>query len=131
MQVGRELDALIAEKVFGLPGRFVEAVYVNGRWVDALTWIGIDEDSSNPTPGRRGGDMPPRYSTDIAAAWLVHTHCCEQLFSRRMNYLDALGFLLQTEAFANMRDARGIEAFPSAMRNLSPRLICLAALKAQ
>lgn len=104
MQAGQELDRLIAEKVLGH---------------HKLNWVGeMPKDAYAP------------YSTDIAAAWAVHQHCCQQLFSKRMNYLDALGFLLQTECRSSSEGAALREAFPSAIRNLSPLLICQAALKA-
>jgi hypothetical protein len=71
LTASRELDALVAEKVMGKPGRFVNRVCINGRWVDALTWISVEEDPANPSAGQFAGRMPAPYSTDIAAAWAV------------------------------------------------------------
>jgi hypothetical protein len=54
---GRELDALIAERVCG--------------W-ERVRFTGPPDDFYGHEPGREGnGHLVPRYSTDIAAAWLV------------------------------------------------------------
>lgn len=62
MKPGREMDALVAERVFGLKYR--------ARWFMGV----IDPRSPDGTNMRPMGDMDypaPPYSTDIAAAWEV------------------------------------------------------------
>lgn len=61
MQPGRELDALVAEKVMGW--RKISHPYPYSD----LTWI-----NSEGATARPGGI--PQYSTDIAAAWVVVEH---------------------------------------------------------
>jgi len=68
---GRELDALVAERVMGHPGRFVERVNINDRWWDRTTWLPWEEEPEKPHGGTAVGQMPPRYSTDIETAWKV------------------------------------------------------------
>ena len=81
MEAGRELDALVAEKVMG----FAKVVR--------------DYDKRHNTEGLRSfvydtafawfGKETPRYSTDIAAAWLVVEHMGPIPFSLRFQPADA------------------------------------------
>ena len=77
MKAGRELDALVAEKVMGW------------RWVQVpkdcdglnegrcLAPVGLDEKNHQWTPkGKISEYSGPRYSTDIAAAWEVVEKLC-------------------------------------------------------
>lgn len=100
MPAGRELDALVAEKVM--------------LWVvDRLSnhWCGV------PTNGTALPSDIPSYSTDIGAAWEVvekmRTHSDVQVWVRFVWELPM--------------SARGIHAL---LANLSPEAICRAALKA-
>lgn len=72
MNAGRELDALVAERVMGLPVKWGE---------DPYREIGMpSKEGRQPhLKGRAGGveydwAPVPRYSTDIAAAWQVVEH---------------------------------------------------------
>jgi len=117
IEAGRELDSIVAER--------------------AMNWI-IDREASGPNyiighipdghPGERM-EFVPAYSTNIAAAWEVHTHCCNQIFSKRTAYLKELGELLQNQ-IADGTGEKVRVAFPDAMKYLSPETICRAALAA-
>lgn len=104
MNPGRELDALVAEKVMG--------------------WTGIENDNLDGTdwyagspPGSEGHAEVPAFSTDISAAWEV---------VEEVNRKNVYGFRLHNpgngvwEASWNVL-AEGMSA---------PLAICLAALKA-
>ena len=67
----RGLDALVSDKVFGEPLTKVPRVRINGHWRDDETWLAANADPANPPLGTWRGQRPPRYSTDIAAAWEV------------------------------------------------------------
>lgn len=65
-EAGRELDALIAEKVMGIENILVERGEGRvGRWVQAWTWLGRGR-----CPSTVMKHVLP-YSTDMAAAWQV------------------------------------------------------------
>lgn len=70
-KASRELDALIAEKVFGQPWRNWPYVVINTRRVEIETWLPIGESGDNPGGGTCAGQTPPPYSTSIALAWRV------------------------------------------------------------
>lgn len=115
MEAGRELDALIAEKVFG----FTIITKSNGERypVNPLT--------TKDDPPDEWGHVK-QYSTDIAAAWEIvskfkalavkvgekHPYCNEPWISFTQNIED------------------GDYDFNTAFFNVSPHAICLAALKA-
>jgi len=63
---GRDLDALVAEKVMGWTEvRLLSTTYDNSVWPVTVTgWVGIP-------PGETKEDDVDEFSTDIAAAWLV------------------------------------------------------------
>lgn len=105
MEAGRELDGLIAEKVFGL--RIDErktgswAVWdENGKW----EW------------------MKP-YSTDISAAWEIIKNFKQKLFSVRNRFARELQQQMKTEDGLLL-------AWPDALIFLEPVHICKAALLA-
>lgn len=117
MQPGRELDALVAEKVMGLPVKWA---------TDPYREIGMPEKGRQPyLKGVAGGvyydwaDVP-KYSTDIAAAWAV-----VERFTR-LNYDVALHTTREgwTCAF------RGALLADAAQAPTAAHAICLAALKA-
>jgi hypothetical protein len=121
LEPGRELDALVAEKVFHHR--------VEGRSVEVPL---------HPTTGRRMGpssgmilslEALPRYSTDIAAAWeiverLKTTEAFLQGENLKLEWLGS-GWLLHA---LRSEDYFSAEDFPGAPT--APLAICLAALKA-
>lgn len=109
MKPGRELDALIAEKVFGLP---------QSTWRD-----GEDHRDEDGVGVVVLGVRPDPYSTDIAAAWtvvekldLLRNHS----FERSPDGLYEIGVLYSDDGYW--------EVYGSAPT--APHAICLAALKA-
>jgi hypothetical protein len=103
---GRELDALVAEKVMG----WSDCRFKDGRVVD-----GLGRDQYNKT-----AQSIPHYSTDIAAAWLVVDGLMAQ----------GLSFLLGKESVvwrARFYKGDGGVTMPG---DTAPHAICLAALKA-
>jgi hypothetical protein len=67
MEAGRELDALVAEKVMGIKAYRVNQdmeVFTNRRQF-------LDKGDYWYTPSKDATHALPYYSTDIAAAWLV------------------------------------------------------------
>lgn len=106
MKPGRELDALVAEKVIG---------------------------KKHNQPGTMGGDLDelygmaaPHYSTDIAAAWEVVEKMRELGWgSSIMSYLPEPE--LEAHCRAEFRSKRGEYR---ALSKEAPAAICLAALKA-
>ncbi len=117
LEAGSRLDALVAEKV------------MKWQWNIRNGVCYAEHDCSN------AADLWPQWqpSTDIAAAWEVHKHCCRWTFSQRRRYLDARAFEIQTPPIAesNLEFKEGIGvAFPNALMFLDPLPICRAALRA-
>lgn len=108
MKAGRELDALIAEKVFGLKIEWEHYAAGSRPMV-------IEEDV-------RGNKMAPHYSTQIADAWLV----VEKM--KTNNYCFTLYDAYDPEwaALFSPRDAE----LNLAEAATAPLAICLSALKA-
>lgn len=117
---GPELDALVAEKVMGRPGRFVDAVRINGEWREARTWLPEGWEPDDPPKGSTAGHMPSSYSTDIHAAWEV----VEKLGPRGFGLLR-----LQGPGNAYMAGFRA-DTVEGQIYATAPHAICLAALKA-
>jgi len=84
LPAGPELDALVAERVLGIPPE---------RWLSVCREQGhrTDDYEYDPSDGDESGwcymcgvsvceaqKCPPRYSTDIAAAWVVVEHLRER-----------------------------------------------------
>lgn len=63
MKAGRELDALVAEKVFGLPKKY--------NYPDSSLCVPRTPTLAEVSRGFRDLSGTPCYSTDITAAWLV------------------------------------------------------------
>lgn len=106
---GRELDALVAEKVMGLlattGGSGAKTNYY-ARSSEVAPW-----------------ENTPHYSTDIAAAWLV----VEAMAGRDMQLsLDMFGGDPWWAEFADRQYVKGAQATATT----APHAICLAALKA-
>lgn len=73
MNAGRELDALVAEKVMGTEGiRTIQSLDHRG-WHREPGTLGPSRDLGDGRTGREAIQIP-HYSTDIAHAWLVVEH---------------------------------------------------------
>lgn len=122
---GRELDALVAEKVMGLRVK-------RNRITGLMT---VDPDSGNTERGLHpvASIVPPlhRYSTDISAAWEVVEKIvsltCDESF-----HLDSLGF--DGEEWRcilwQINDEKSWSLRVVGEAATAPEAICLAALKA-
>lgn len=116
MEAGRELDALVAEKVMGLKNiREEEGLF------GTMTLYGEQE-----IPGEFGrltAKGLPRYSTDIAAAWGV----VEKIRSTKLGC-----FFLNWDRISDMWAAGfdGNVGKYEIQQEIAPHAICLAALKA-
>lgn len=69
MKAGRELDALVAEKVMGLKRVMVYMPHVHSSDSSHIEWL--DENGPNGPWGKPLPKPLRPYSTDIAAAWEV------------------------------------------------------------
>lgn len=105
MEAGRELDALVAEKVMGLT---------------PVEWSGWEGDLSLVYGDQETGGIVPRYSTDIGAAWEV----VEKLKQDRTVHLWSVpsGYMVQMTGV----NAKMLEVIGQA--DTAPLAICRAAL---
>lgn len=112
MKAGRELDALIAEKVMGL-GQY------QGKWLEP------PRDPLSPVMGTLI-DLP-HYSTNIAAAWQVVEKLIE---SKKIMKIQAghMGVWISISIPTNTLNY--IKTPPEIYSETAPHAICLAALKA-
>lgn len=109
LKPGRELDALIAEKIFGL-GRHSLNVS-NQKQYEEVRQINIDEIR-----------FCPEYSTDIAAAWPI-----VEMFKERGDYKIEISAYPKDSCWTIK--AYGKKSCTTSAKTL-PHAICLAALKA-
>lgn len=110
MDAGRELDALVAEKVMG---------WEVDRSANRLIWLFV-------APNGKRGDITicPPYSTDIAAAWQVVERMNSDWSGVGYRFASGFHFYLDMERPNNLNSLSFSSAADAA------RLICLAALKA-
>jgi hypothetical protein len=141
MDAGRELDALVAERVMGWRKR-VSADHTNSP-IKALRDFGVIYAWKDRAGKEMGLDVPA-YSTDIAAAWQVVVHIHNSITNkaddgkrRDLNYL-TLSVLSRYGATAASFDLdelptdwfEDIDAYPFAARgDTAAHAICLAALR--
>lgn len=134
MNPGRELDALIAEKVMGFKDVHFKVCSTFG--LDTSDWH-MTPDARYPYAIARGCTLQvPHYSTDIAAAWEVVeklptieiTNCKGNslLFDARANEKDKWVVAVRVSAEADYSNPKFI--YSQAVS--APHAICLAALKA-
>lgn len=114
MKAGRELDRLVAEKIFDRDP------------LNARHGLHPDGDIEYHWGYPLGHDIAPRYSTDIAAAWQILD---------KLRTEDPFGaFVHFTEAMAHIHDADQdcweADVF-NVLGGISPESICLAALEAK
>ena len=124
MKPGRELDALVAEKVMGQTVRLADDMGVDH---DEGDFFVNKPDSKEPRWGHMLG--LPHYSTDIAAAWAV----VEKMQGLGWTFqVDDVGFNDSTEGKWRVvltEETKGHDYHP-ADGDTAPHAICLAALKA-
>jgi hypothetical protein len=125
MTAGRELDALVAEKVMGVVWRKVGVNGVVKATLDPLGYYSQHEECRPDFP--RWSDYcrdVPAYSTDIAAAWQVVEHMATNHYRwwemARRPFKDGLGALVNFTG----------DPKDSCVAPTVPLAICLAALKA-
>lgn len=137
MTAGRELDALVAEKVMGWKRwtcadfQFQKAVLYHSNPQYLVTWR---RDDSLPLCE----DQPsvPRYSTDIAAAWTVVEKMHEEGFGVEIGHACTPGYGWYATFVANAAQYEHSEDYEPATERMAvrapatPLAICLAALKA-
>lgn len=143
LEAGPELDALVAEKVTGWK---CDARDCDGVRLTRCGACGRDGHGNCYGPGL-GGEIQvscvdrghrPNYSGDIAAAWAVWLHMRDTWRAtspRWQSFVEALGAVADVQDEFEEGDRRyggGVDNGPvyEALWNLSPRAICLAALKA-
>lgn len=122
---GRELDALVAEKVMGTTG--IRAVTViDGRGAHSEPGTAVDVTLPDGRPGRQATQLP-HYSTSIAAAWLVVERLNDRFHARIQSPFEPgdlyfVGFTIHgTSGFNGRPDFR-------ASASTAPLAICRAAL---
>lgn len=115
MKPGRELDALVAEKVMGWKPEIERSVHIigDGRF-------GVEQE--------RTINLPPNYSTSIASAWEVVERMVgdEMEFDLDLHYEPEYTIV----EFKKVIDGKLIAESGEVWRNPPPFAICLAALKA-
>jgi hypothetical protein len=125
MEAGRELDALVADEIFGLSIEWNEDTPC--PYCDcAMRYCGDRARCSVCEEWRYGPYK--EYSEDIAAAWEVHKEACDWIFSQRRKYLNALQAIVTERMEA---PPGSIISWPDVLAFLEPRDFCLAALTAK
>ena len=119
MEAGRELDALVAEKVTGWKLQDKQCPVCGWPYgASELHGCVPGNCSMRPPPSRRA-DTPQNYSTDIAAAWLV---------VEKSHILDKYSLTTHGANWVIVDETDGWDVFIEA--STAPLAICLAALKA-
>lgn len=130
MTAGRELDALVAEKVMGMTFELVGVPLGVPSDMQYSKELAITQDGKlemiQYIPGGMGINPVPRFSTDIAAAWLVVDRIMAQ-FTQWQPY-----FQLRTcgTFYTAVFDSDEMNNPVTEDGDTAPLAICLAALKA-
>jgi len=122
MKAGRELDALVAEKVFGVTiewGEGTPCPYCGSE----MRYCGSRSRCSQCQEWIYGPYKD--YSTEMAAAWEVHKAACDWLFSERRKYFKAM------QRLVSQRMGDYTIAWPDVLLFIEPADFCLAALEAK
>jgi hypothetical protein len=118
LPAGRELDALVAERVFGAPYYWSDAGSEGGTPLTGNIVPGFAEWQTVAS----GREIPP-FSTDIAAAWDVLEAMRAGGWGGELEYSpDGAGFRIMFWRSGKTRDA--------CLQETAPLAICRAALKA-
>ncbi len=127
MRPGRELDAVVAEKVMGwkwispeTPGN---PLLVSPPDDKRQLWSGIWDERGIP-------HYLPFYSIDISAAWEVFLVTRGWLFSGRRKFMDALQTVISHERAPAHSGLIAWIAWPDVLWFLEPHHICKASLLA-
>lgn len=128
MKAGRELDALIAEKVMGWK-KLYRKDYTNvGDW-HGLDWMYENKQSAIYYDAQ----TCPSYSVDIAAAWeVVEKLSANRPLSTTLHVLASPGGNYCVNIFQNFMDSYGQwrqKDLGYVVEDTVPHAICLAALK--
>ena len=117
----------------GRAGRFVEWVIINDHKSHVRTWLPLTHSQDHPPVGSFAGQMPPRYSTDIATAWKVVEQLTPEFTIRRVSWAirdrgDGITYM-QEHGYHNgwwavATEEGGLYSFAET----APLAICLAAL---
>jgi hypothetical protein len=107
---GRELDALVAEKVMGIE-------------VDRAPWGEL-------YVGKEGYDVVPAYSTDIAAAWEVVEKVTRETEKRFTLWQAPTYYVARFKHYDYWHEGCDSRQALQAKADTAPHAICLAALKA-
>lgn len=133
LEAGRELDALVAEKVMGWERKLV-TVSRRSTGGDITSWsiealvFGDRIHALNASDQPCNVDAMPKFSTDIAAAWEVRNKIGAMRFSVRMKFIDELWRIVGERAAPELTDCRfSATMIPLLMDAVD---IALAALKA-
>lgn len=123
MNAGRDMDALVAEKVMG--------------WDLKTVWIGSEEHKRLIAPERHYmPDDYPWYSTDIAAAWMVvekmqeRFKCGVKVFAIIPEQIERVGKKYVCSFHSGTLEYITPELHTSDKADTAPLAICRAALKA-
>ncbi len=123
--MSRELDALIAEHVMGWTKR-ISADHT-GSPIKALRAIGVIYAWKDAKKKEQGLDVP-RYSTDIAAAWMVVDRMRTHVPDYRALRMESVPLGYTVAFYSHKNPLNRVGAFVAA--ETAPLAICLAALKA-
>lgn len=130
LEAGREIDALVAEKVMGLPVRWAVPPYMHSPLTGRHPWLyGIGPDGCN-----YDWASVACYSTEISVAWLVVKKLRYDQHAVRIE-LNRFAHLDLVTVCRNDTHPRGgsftfSSGIPSTELERVPLAICLAALKA-
>jgi hypothetical protein len=114
MKAGREMDALVAEKVMGW--HFVKDEEV---WPLEAEGMWLDKDNRFLC-----NTFEP--SINIADAWDVHKTMCSKRFTGRTKYLMYIQYVVS----ARFDNGKNIIAWPGVLAHIEPEDFCRAALLA-
>lgn len=135
LKAGRELDALIAERVMGYVWRRFDYPPAGGgyKYGKPWKWLSTATNGADVEGGEeRYIDNVRAYSTDIAAAWLVVEQMRKGVGAKQFQ-LDSIGFGNSDEGEWRCmfsRDVDGQLRLHIADADTAPLAICLAAVAA-
>ncbi len=122
LEPGPKLDAIISEKVMG----WTAAEDCSGQ----VAWTPPKGPPGTITLSFYEHSLP-KYSTDIAAAWEVFQKIHSMVFSKRKAFMEEVQRLVSARANEHSALERDFTmAWPDVFWQITPEIICLAALKA-
>lgn len=121
--MSRQIDALIAEHVFGC-----KDIVITESWRKTKQGSTERYDEYNNEIhyfDKKGRHLVPHYSTQIQDAWLVRDEMAKKPFSKRKAFTDACQELLSQDL-----SCENLIHHSEVLMLITPEIICLAALKA-